>query len=931
MNNNVNNVNNDSNNNTSLGLSLSQGQTFSNQQQTRLLNNNNVARNTAGQDKNKANKAKKNKINQNRGTNIEPFVPNLKSDYKTLSMQDIDYNNARIKAVNDNQILQTRNSISSYTDITNNLTNFQRGVTEQAKAYNYVNKNPGLLNRNYLTGDNKNIRVNNKGVVNALNPNNLATRPPSTAGININNSVSNSNADFNYVPVEDIPQGLTEGPDTGLYNQQISSKQISLPNGNSGYNLEGENVFVIYPYPNGIEQVGKNTIYYGAYRSDGLQGLTLDEEMGVDRVSHCLQRAVNQGFSWCGMTSLGWVSDYKRGGWGGKCMIGNVTNFSSPAYLVKTISQTGSSSVLKFPTSGYNSLTFGADGVLYAGYKKILFGHPLTKVFNNELDQSYGGSINNLVGSYAYNQGKWQNLKVFDGNVDPTGAPSGTFNTLYKYDIQVPNTGYTTKYYKSWFGQQIPYQEPYTYYTTQTMEKLAAENKENGNLTYINYNCGKTPTKEPIMLGNQNAGAGYNLDCSELYNKYPSFTLVLSDAGILTITNNTASTEISADSKVVTYDMSYGYPNNVTLQNGQVVLLNMPRADWVNDSINKGAGLVSNSKNIPSMSWGGEGTGKTISSPNGYCRLVLSNNSLYLEYSLQDVTQGADSNLIGNNSSSVALYHIKNVNTSKLGTSAHIDINGEAFPYPAESFGPQGYDNVYTKIEDYIPTYLDPRKFIQGSQKECENACNNSESLCYGYVHAGNFCNIITGSTQIIGNNTINMKPYTDAHTYVRHTKFPGNDNSCRKTLDAVIGTEVYSYYLNNGITPYNPTYMTPQTKCNLGKVLDKQMNELKRRNIAAVEKGNEIKDKFTDVFIRENTILNNISDNKKNSQIYDDNTTKTEEEIKRIKNIQITKSATEKDSELLLVSDNYKYIIWGIVSLLISLATIKGLRMASS
>ena len=261
MNNNVNNVNNDSNNNTSLGLSLSQGQTFSNQQQTRLLNNNNVARNTAGQDKNKANKAKKNKINQNRGTNIEPFVPNLKSDYKTLSMQDIDYNNARIKAVNDNQILQTRNSISSYTDITNNLTKFQRGVTEQSNAYNYVNKNPGLLNRNYLTGDNKNIRVNNKGVVNALNPNNLATRPPSTAGININNSVSNSNADFNYVPVEDIPQGLTEGPDTGLYNQQISSKQISLPNGNSGYNLEGENVFVVYPYPNSPDDINKNMSY----------------------------------------------------------------------------------------------------------------------------------------------------------------------------------------------------------------------------------------------------------------------------------------------------------------------------------------------------------------------------------------------------------------------------------------------------------------------------------------------------------------------------------------------------------------------------------------------------------------------------------------------------------------------------------------------
>ena len=52
---------------------------------------------------------------------------------------------------------------------------------------------------------------------------------------------------------------------------------------------------------------------------------------------------------------------------------------------------------------------------------------------------------------------------------------------------------------------------------------------------------------------------------------------------------------------------------------------------------------------------------------------------------------------------------------------------------------------------------------------------------------------------------------------------------------------------------------------------------------------------------------------------------------IKDIQNAQITKSAAEKDSELLLISDNYKYIIWGIISLLISIATIKGLRTASS
>ena len=160
---------------------------------------------------------------------------------------------------------------------------------------------------------------------------------------------------------------------------------------------------------------------------------------------------------------------------------------------------------------------------------------------------------------------------------------------------------------------------------------------------------------------------------------------------------------------------------------------------------------------------------------------------------------------------------------------------------------------------------------------------------------------------------------------------FPQNDNSCRKTLDAVIDSDAYSYYLSNGITPNPPTNMTPQTKCNLGKVLDKQMNALRDRNQQAVEKGEVVKNQFQDLFERENNVLNSISDNRIVAQIYDKYTKKATDKIQDIENAQITKSAAEKDSELLLISDNYRYVILGIVSLLLSIAAIKGMRMASS
>lgn len=907
------------NSNNILGPSISQGEVFRKQQKSRILNNNDVVTGNAARNKNKI---KNGKSKQASKANIEPFSLNSNSssnssNYKPVTNEDIEEDNAAIKITNDNQKAQTRDSIVSYSSVSNNLRKFQQGVTDEAKAYNNVNKNLGLLNQNYLTDDNKAIRVNNAGVINTLNPSSLQQNPPLTPGININKSTQNPEPAINYIPVENIPPGLTKGSDTGLYSAQTSSTSVSLPPGISGYKLEGENVFVVYPSPNGVAAITQNMSYVGAFTNN--VGLSLDNVMPSDTTLNCLQRAVDKNSSWCGMTNYG---SAQTGGAGGKCMIGSPNTFKY-AYNFKSVSQTGSTSTLKFP-SGYTSLTFGADGVLYAGYNNgYKFANPLTTIFSNELDPTYGGTINELVGSYAYNQGRWQNLKSFSGNYDPTGQPSGTFNTLYQYNIQVPNIAYYTYYYYNWLGLLQSYQLPYVYYTTQTAQELAAPNTSNGNLTYINYKCGKNPTKNPINVGGQNAGAGYNLDCTELYNKYPSFTLSLSDNGILTIANNNSNT----GSSKVDVSMTFGYPSQVTLSNKQVVTLNMPQYDeWVRPSINQGNSLTSSSRNIHSI-----GPGQWISSPNGYCRLILTNEGvLQLEYSLQDVSKDKDGNLVGNNSS-VALYYIQNVNASNLGTSAHIDINGAVNPYPSLPSSITAYDNKYTEMKGYIPNPATLNKnngnSFSGNDSECRIACNNDKT-CAGYVVYGGLCNRLTADKIFPAGDRIPAPQYS---TYIRNLKFPQNDKSCRNTLDAVIDTGTYSYYLNNGITPKQPTNMTPQTKCNLGKVLDSQMKELDKRNIAAVAKGEQIKGQFQDLFNRENKVLNSISDNRTTSKIYDEYTKKAVNKIQDIQNAQITKSAAEKDSELLLISDNYRYVILGIVSLLLSIAAIKGLRSVSS
>ena len=924
----MNNNNNNNNNNYVLGPSLSQGQAFRKQQQTRILTSNDVVTGNTTQNKNR-NKISKQKNGKTTMSMIEPFSQknslnnnnsnNDNNNYTPLSKKDIEADDKRFQKTNDRENSETTGILSSYAQVSNNLNKFQQEVTNQANVYNNTNKTPTLLNQNYSTADKKTIRVNNKGVVNTLDPTSIPSIPPLTPGINITTSIEAKSPGLNYAPIENIPPGSTSGTDSGLYGD-TSSISVRMPQGISGYNLEGENVRVVYPYPNGTDDIVKNMSYIGAFTRESVTGLSLDSAMPIETTLNSLQRAVDKGSSWCGMTNYSYSNNSKGGG--GSCMIGQVTNISTHAYKSIPKSQTGSNTILNHP-QGYTTITFGADGVLYTGNTSNKFAVPFTKVFSSKLDPTYGGTINNLVASYAYNQGKWQNLQTFPANSDPTGLSSGTLNSLYQYNVQVPNIGFNTQTYNTMWGQQS-YQVPYVYYTTRTEQQLAAPNTAGGNLTYINYNCGKNPAPTPINVSGQTAGAGYNINCSDLYNQYPSFALELSDIGILTITNNTSSAEVSADSKKVTYDMSFEY-QKVTLTNKQVVTLNMPRPDWVSGGINKtGQALTASSKNIHSIASGG-----WISSPSGFCRLILNGGILQLEYSLQDVSQDKDGNLVGNGSS-VALYSIQNVNASNLSSTAHIDINGALNTYPPQLVT---YDNTYSELKGYIPnpsTLNKPNsKTIANVNNDslCRIACNNDPtSTCAGYVVYNGTCNLLTADNVFPVGDRIPASQYS---TYIRNPMFQ-NDKSCRKTLDANIGTEVYTYYLNNGITSKTPAVMGKATKCNLGKVLDSQMKELEIKNQQAVQKGEVVKGQFQELFYRKNKVLNNISDNRTTAKMYNEDTKKATDKIRSIQNSQITKSALEKDSELLLISDNYKYVTWGIISLLVSIATIKGLRVAS-
>ena len=91
-----------------------------------------------------------------------------------------------------------------------------------------------------------------------------------------------------------------------------------------------------------------------------------------------------------------------------------------------------------------------------------------------------------------------------------------------------------------------------------------------------------------------------------------------------------------------------------------------------------------------------------------------------------------------------------------------------------------------------------------------------------------------------------------------------------------------------------------------------------------------KIKEKIVNVYNSQNKLKDNI--NSKSSTI---ETRLAQQEIEKKKidkyvESNNTSTATVTDTELLLISDNYRYVLWGIATLVVSMAAIKTFRNAS-
>ncbi len=845
-----------------------------------------------------SNKFKSNKYKNKNNKNLI-----LEDDYEII--EGFEVNDADLIAKNNSETAAMKTNISGYNASMTDLNRVQRNITTQARIFLDINKKSDdttLRNKDVQIADGRFGRVNNAGLF-QLYPAG-ATKCgipaiPKKVGFDLTDKSSND-----YSVLEDADGNLA------LHGTPLMA-------GPSGAfpctDYAGTNLYVSKPIDFNYDT---NMVYVGVYDQAAANqgGLSMQVDLTNSTVKQCVTRAMDKGMSYASL------SNYNPTTKTGQCYIGNTLLNGGTSNAFRTITRATIFTV----TPSHDKLSFAADGGIYSGTGTgaSLFATPLitavgtTKVPISILSPQYGGTVNELTASYAYEQGwgNWENLKIFNGS--PVGTPGVSLNTTRQYSYWYP---VLRTYSYQWYGRTYTYQQ----YDWEIRTQTDRVTWHGTGYVYIRYRCGNkdmTPTSRRVNLGE-----GFSIGCWELYEQYPSFSMRLSDDGEITIVNNRNPNDIL-------YRNMNQISNQAETQMVSIAGANktmMPwadRPDWVNGSINRGGVLTSYSMNPSTLV-----NGQYISSPTGKCRLIFnksagSSGALVLEYSVYNVsqTQGAttgtdkDNNLIGNGGNYSQYYLTKVDKPNIKGKMAYIDINSGLHEYPSAM---TEFENDYIQMKDFQPYSLSGTVDTTSRKEDaCRTACNNDPS-CAGYTYTNSVCTRYTDTNIYPKGNRILDEGKV---THIRKKKITANSSNtshftCNKFINNV-DSVVYTSYPET-------SNMNPQQKCALGLILEPRMAELQTKNTAAVDKGKEIKGSINRVYTNQNELKETINTKSEEIEYGISRQEAVKKQIDKFDDSNITNTATVTDTELLLLSDNYKYVLWSIMMVGAGVIAIKSFR----
>ena len=806
-------------------------------------------------------------------------------------------------------------------------------------ASNFLKSNDknSLINRNITTVNGIKGAVNSMGIFSAY-PSEVANNSNAnfdSTDINIYKSLSLPINDINSYKI--ISSGEPNSANTAILGTASQMPTVDAENNIGKY--AGKNVYVYDRNP----LLGNSINYYGNYNTS--LSLARNSITGGTNAIQCFERAADT----AAQNKLSRI-------WAGVDNFGNCYTGESPSGAGGPHQSYSKDLVLceVFPGVVLTSaMVLGANGGLYDGAPKendmensnLLNKDTLDKTVLADVDPIHGVTINSVSGSYGLSEGieNKDNMQFADSvlnSTEPntTGKATATLGTIRTTKSTQRNCDYPSWIYGWWSAWLLDTQWAFDNFCHNdeiiNYSSILRKGQNSLNDVTITYKCGKIQKSLPPQTVAQ--GTQLSISCQDEVNKYGLMVLRIADNGVITITNT--ATNQAVWTFTPTSEQQNLLNQSLKLKNGNTINLNARRNDWVDNS------GITNINTTPTLNlytyMTGSGSakmayfspGEYLSSPNGICRLKLNTDmKIVIEYSLFNLALDNSGYAIGNISNapsssdeSYAIYYIDGVQSNNIGNMSYVDMNNKVYRYPQASTAlPLG--ESYTESKNYIPmtTPLNRTSGISDPEK-CGNICSNTDG-CGGFMLMGGDCMTYTSNNLFPNENRMYQE---GASTYIRDKKITQDMThpSCSKQISNVT-TDVFNNFGRN----ITGEFMSTDMKCGLAVVLDEQVKNLNTTNANAIAKGKMIQDQITNVYGKQNRAIGDLELNNMFSGMFEDVIQDVDKKMEKAEMNALTNVAAKDNTELILISDNYKYIIWGIITLLLSIGAIKALRVGSS
>ena len=262
----------------------------------------------------------------------------------------------------------------------------------------------------------------------------------------------------------------------------------------------------------------------------------------------------------------------------------------------------------------------------------------------------------------------------------------------------------------------------------------------------------------------------------------------------------------------------------------------------------------------------------------------------------------------GNN----AIYKMNKVgNLSYMGKMGYINSNSQLLEYPSHMILP---GNNYSKYVGYDTNSKTLKTTTNTTYTACVDECNKSKEY-YGFVFDNSIQTCYFKGKDIINPSLKIPNPNTDL--YIRDLKINGTDVSCNKSIVNITSNQWGSYGKTN-------KYMSQNTKCGLSSALSGENTKIAHLKNKIGRVGGKIIIILTNLQKQNDDVKSKIGTNSNKIDADLKNYNKVMMDIQNYKKNEPNMNNIVKDTNLLVLYQNYNYMFWTILAISTMIVSMK-------